>query len=234
MTLTLRGLSSMATKELLTELGAALRRRSQLVEFESAGGLEVARNIRAGAHADLAVLGSEQMADLDAEGHLVPGTLRPLFVSDVMAAVPERAAPIPLSSEDDLRAALIGAGRIACSTGPSGTALVELLERWNLSEIVAPKLVRAEPGKPVANLLLSGAADLGFQQRSELANVAGVRVLGALPGAAAIRSTFDGAVLARSTNKAQAQDVLRFLGSDEADELVRAAGMAPADLRDSA
>ena len=228
MTSPLRGLSSMATKELLAELTGALRRGSLSVRFESAGGLDVVRTIREGMDADLAVLDSEQLADLDVEGHVEPGTLQPLFVSDVVVATTEQGSPIPLSNEDDLRAALLGADRIAYSTGPSGTGLLELVERWNMQAIVRPKLVRAEPGTPVGRLLTSGDADLGFQQRSELSKVAGVRVLGALPGTAAIRSTFSGAVLARSSNKGQARDVLGFLGSPDAEELVRAAGMAPA------
>jgi molybdate transport system substrate-binding protein len=220
------GLSSMATKGLLADLSVAWQRHSSLsVRFESAGGVEVARNIRGGAQADLAVLSEQAMSDLDADGFLAGATLRPLFVSDVVAAAPDGVAPKALSTEDDLRAALIGAERIAYSTGPSGTALVNLIERWELSKIVQPKLVQARPGTPVGYLLAGGEADLGFQQRSELSDVAGIRVLGPLPGAAAIRSTFSGAVLARSMNSELARDVLGFLRSEDAEEHVLAAGM---------
>jgi molybdate transport system substrate-binding protein len=139
--------------------------------------------------------------------------------------VPQDAAPVPLSTEEDLRAALINADRIAYSTGPSGKAVVDLIERWQLAEVVQFKLRRARPGTPVASLLARGEADLGFQQRSELSALAGIRVLGTLPGAAAIRSTFSGAVLARSTNTVTAREVLRFLSSKDAEELVLAAGM---------
>ena len=49
---------------------------------------------------------AKRWLDLDADGLFEPGTLRALFVSDVVAAVPEDAASVPLSTEDDLRAAL--------------------------------------------------------------------------------------------------------------------------------
>jgi molybdate transport system substrate-binding protein len=221
----------MATKGLLDDLSDALQRhRSLSVHFESAGGIEVARNIRAGSHADLAVLSAEEMLDLDADGLFGNGTLRPLFVSDVVAAVRENAtledaASVPLSTEADLRAALTSAGRIAYSTGPSGKALVDLIKRWDLAEVVQHKLLQAPPGTPVASLLTRGEADLGFQQRSELSDLIGIRVLGSLPGAAAIRSTFSGAVLARSTNPESAREVLRFFASTDAEQHVRAAGM---------
>jgi molybdate transport system substrate-binding protein len=229
-----RGLSSMATKALLADLCDALwRRRTLSVQFESAGGIEVARSIRAGAKADLAVLSEEEMSDLAADALFEPGTLQPLFVSDVVAAVPEDLAAVPLATEKDLRAALVGAGRIAYSTGPSGKALRDLIERWDLVGVVEHKLVQARPGTPVASLLAEGGADLGFQQRSELSDLARIRVLGPLPGAAAIRSTFSGAVLARSTNSDSAREVLSFFGSKDAEEHVLAAGMMIATVRPS-
>jgi molybdate transport system substrate-binding protein len=216
----------MATRGLLADLSDALRRhRALAVDFDSGGGIEVARDIRAGAQADLAVLSGEEMSDLDADGLFEPGTLMALFVSDVVAAVPGRAARVPLSTETDLRAALLGAGHIAYSTGPSGKALVDLIERWELVDDVEHKLVQARPGMPVGRLLTSGEADLGFQQRSELSDLAGIRVLGPLPGVAATRSTFSGAVLARSTNRQSAREVLRFLRSKDAEGYVVAAGM---------
>jgi molybdate transport system substrate-binding protein len=219
----------MATKSLLADLSDALqRRRSLLMHFESAGGVQVARQIRAGAQADIAVLSRDQMAGLDADGLFEDGTLRPLFVSDVVAAIAENAASVTLSTEADLKAALLGAGQIAYSTGPSGKALIDLLERWELVEAVQPRLVQARPGITVGSLLAGGAADLGFQQRSELTELAGIRVLGPLPGTAAIRSTFSGAVLARSTNKAPARTALQFFTSKEAEKHVIAAGMTTA------
>lgn len=223
------GLCSMATRGLLAGLEEALERRLSLeVHFEPAGGVEVVGDIRAGVDADLAVLGEDQMADLDGDGLLLPGTLRPLFVSDVVAAVAEGAAPLALSTEEDLRVAFAGARRIAYSTGPSGQALLDLLERWELAADIRPKLVRAAPGRPVGTMLTDGEADLGLQQRSELSGLAGVRVLGPLPGAAALRSTFSGAVLARSTNVQSARAVLGFLASEEVVERVEVAGMSRA------
>jgi molybdate transport system substrate-binding protein len=222
----LRGLSSMATKGLLADLADALRQQVSLsVQFESAGGVEIARNIRAGTPADLAILSRETMSDLAHDGLLAAGTLRPLFVSDVVAATPDDGAAAPFSTEEDLRTALVDAGRIAYSTGPSGEALVDLIDRWELAEVVRPKLVQAKPGTPVASLLAAGKADLGFQQRSELTGLAGIRVLGPLPGAAAIRSTFSGAVLARSGKWEAAGEVLDFLGSEHAEERALAAGL---------
>ncbi|GAA4988449.1 hypothetical protein GCM10025734_14050 [Kitasatospora paranensis] len=146
------GLSSMATRQLLAELSAHIRRaHGTAVRFESAGGVEVARRVREGAEGDLLVLADDALARLAGEGHLLADTLRPLWVSQVVAAVPA-GSPVPaLDSESDLRAVLLAARRIAYSTGPSGTALVDLTARLGLSEVLAPRLVQAPPGcRPAA------------------------------------------------------------------------------------
>ncbi|MFD9125648.1 substrate-binding domain-containing protein [Kitasatospora sp. NPDC059571] len=223
------GLSSMATRQLLAELCGRLRSdRGTAVRFESAGGVEVVRRVREGAAADLLVLSEDALAALEREGHLAAGTLRPLWVSQVVAAVPNGSPAPALDSAADLRAALLAARRIAYSTGPSGTALVDLTARLGLADVLAPRLVQAPPGVPAGSLLASGAADLAFQQHSELMDLPGVTVVGPLPGDTAISTTFSGAVLTASTEPARAARVLGLLGSDEASAAARAKGMRPA------
>ncbi|MFJ6728152.1 substrate-binding domain-containing protein [Streptomyces sp. NPDC091281] len=225
----LSGLSSMATRPVLADLAAHLRdAHGVAVRFEAAGGVETARRVREGAAADLLVLASGALAKLAAEGFVVPGTVTPLWLSQVVAAVPE-GAPVPvLGSAAELRAALLSAGRIAYSTGPSGTALVELIARLGLTDALRDRLVRAAPGVPVGSLLADGGAELAFQQHSELADLAGVTVVGPLPGDTAITSAFDGAVLTASAAPDRARDALALLRSGRASELAAARGMRAA------
>jgi molybdate transport system substrate-binding protein len=223
------GLSSMATRSLLADLGLAIERRHGIaVDFTSSGGVEVAQRVRAGARADLVVLAADVMDTLASDGLLLPSTLRPLFVSPVVAAVPAGATAPALATEDDARAAVANAGRIGYSTGPSGSAVLALLERWDLGQDLQDRLVQAPPGVPVAALLASGQADLGFQQLSELMQAPGVRVLGPLPGVAAISSTFSGAVLATSTRAKLAAKVLVLLSEGAVAATVTSHGMAVA------
>lgn len=223
------GLSSMATRPVLAELCEHLRLAHGIgVRFEAAGGVETARRVRGGAGADLLVLADGALAELDASGHLLGGTRRPLWVSSVVAAVPE-GAPVPaFGSESDLRAALLSARGIAYSTGPSGTSLVALIARLGLAGPLGERLVQAPPGVPAGSLLSSGRADLAFQQHSELMDVPGVVVIGPLPGDTAISSVFGGAVLASSTRPHRAREVLDLLGSDAASGIARTRGMRAA------
>jgi len=219
----------MATRLLLADLAEQVGRDHGLdVAFESGGGVEIARRVREGAEADVLVLAHDALRSLEDDGHVVAGTVRPLFVSDVVAAVPA-SAPLPaLAVESDLSEALLAATKVAYSTGPSGTALLDLVKQWYLEDEVGPKLVQAPPGVPVGTFLAEGHADLAFQQRSELTGVPGVAIVGPLPGTAAIRSTFSGGVLTSSAQPELAERVLELLRSDDAASVIRERGMEPA------
>lgn len=219
----------MATRPILAELCAHLRLADGTrIRFESAGGVEIARRVREGAEADLLVLAADAVTALEGAGHVVPGTARPLWVSQVVAAVPADAPAPALDTVDDLRAALTSATAIAYSTGPSGTALLDLLHRLALADTLADRMVQAPPGVPAGSLLASGRADLAFQQHSELMDLPGVAVLGPLPGDTAITSLFGAAVLATTTAPARAREALALLTGDEATRRAAARGMARA------
>ncbi len=110
-----------------------------------------------------------------------------------------------------LRGALRAASRIGYSTGPSGTALLRLIEQWDLSDELHGRLVQACPGIPVARSLTDGDVDLGFQQLSELVGADGVRILGTLPADCAIDTVFAGAVASAAADPGAAAEMLEFL-----------------------
>lgn len=231
------GLSSMATRPILAELSQWIGRAHGIaVRFGSAGGVEVARRVREGLVADVLVLADDALAALAVEGQVLAGTVRPLWISPVVAAVPQdAAAAVPdLDSPAGLRNALLTARRIAYSTGPSGTAVLDLIARLGLADTLRERLVQAPPGVPVGSMLASGDADLAFQQHSELMGLPGVGVIGPLPGDAAITSTFSGAVMATSSRPTRALDVLALLGTDEASAVARARGMRAPDRAEGA
>ncbi|GGL33622.1 substrate-binding domain-containing protein [Phycicoccus endophyticus] len=223
----LRLLSSRAPERLLDAATDHLHREHGLtVRTASAGGVEVARRMRRGEPVDLVVLAEDALRGLSTEGSVHPATVTALFTSDAVLAVRSSAQPPPLRTLAQLRDVLRSADGVAYSTGPSGTALVARLEEWGLAGTL--RLVQAPPGVPVGRLLAQGVAEVGVQQRSELTGIEGVRVVGPLPGPAALTTTFAGAVAAGSAHPALAERVLALLAGDELSHLVRAHGMLPA------
>lgn len=225
----LAGISSMATRAILAELAPAFERQCGLaVAFESVGGVDAARRVAAGEPFDVAVLAREAIDRLIAAGRIVAGSAVDLARSVVAVAIGAGAPRPDIGSEEALRRAVLAARTVGYSTGPSGTALGRLFERWGIAGEIADRIVVAPPGVPVGALVARGEVALGFQQLSELLDVPGIEVLGPLPTAVQIVTVFSAGVCAGSKQPDAARRLLEFLRSPAADQIKRRQGMAPA------
>ncbi len=223
----LKLLSSMATREVLRDLAARYRESTGVeVAAEAAGGVDVAKRVERGEAIDVVVLASNVIDKLIAAGKALPGA-HALVRSPTAVAVRAGAPIPPIATEEELKRAVLAARSLSYSTGPSGAHLEHTFERWGILAEVRQRIVVAPPGTPVASLVASGAAELGFQQWSELRDVAGVRVLGPLPPAIQMITTFSGAVATASARPADARALLDFLASPDAADTKRRFGMDP-------
>lgn len=230
MSTALKGISSMATRQVLTELAQAWQAQGgQAVQIESVGGVDAAQRVQAGDEAfDLVFLASNAINKLQAAGRVIEGSKVDLVLSSTAVAVPAGAALPDIASEEAVRAAVLAAPSIGFSTGPSGVALQKLFERWGIAEEIKPRLVQARPGVPVGSMVASGEAALGFQQLSELIHVEGIQIVGNLPAAIAIDTVFSAGVVTGSAHADVAQRLLAFMAAPEAAEAKRRQGMEPA------
>jgi molybdate transport system substrate-binding protein len=223
------GISSMATKAVLADLANAYEARSRhVIVIESVGGVDAVKRVQAGEPFDVVVLASDAIDTLLAAGHLVAGSQVDLARSGVAVAVPAGAPRPEIASEDALRRAVEAAPTIGYSTGPSGLALAKLFERWGITERIRDRIVTPRPGVSVGSLIARGEIALGFQQLSELIHVGGVDVLGPLPAAIQIVTTFSAAVGARARQPDEARALLSFLASPAATDAKRRQGMKAA------
>jgi len=122
---------------------------------------------------------------------------------------------------------VLASSSVGYSTGPSGTALLKLFERWGIAERIKDKLIQARPGVPVGSLVARGEVALGFQQASELMHLQGIDMLGPLPPAAQIITTFSAAVCATSAQPEIARQLLAFMAAPQSAEAKRRLGMEP-------
>lgn len=225
----LRGISSMATRQVLGELASAWQQRSGgEVHFEAVGGVDAARRVQAGEPFDVVVLASDAIDKLQADGAVAAGSKVDLVRSPVAVAVRAGAVRPEIGTEDDLRRAVLAAATIGYSTGPSGVALLRLFDRWGIAGEVQQRLVQAPPGVPVGSLVANGEVSLGFQQLSELIHLAGIEIVGQLPQAVQIITTFSGALCAGSPNAHAVRDLLAFMAAPEAAAVKRRHGMESA------
>lgn len=225
----IRGISSMATRQVLAQLVADFAQQlGQQAVIESVGGVDAAKRAAAGEAFDVVILASNAIDKLLASGHLLPGSKVDWVQSGVAMAV-RAGAPLPdLSSPDALREAVLAAHSISVSTGPSGVALNQLFERWGIAEQIASRMVQAPPGVPVGSLVAKGEVALGFQQLSELLHVQGITIVGPLPPAIQITTTFSAGIGAQSKHVDVARALLAYLASPQAEDAKRQQGMEPA------
>jgi molybdate transport system substrate-binding protein len=220
------GLCSMATRHILADLaGVYEASHGTRVEIRSMGGVEAAKLVRAGEATDVVILASKVMASLEAEGHLAKGDTKDFARSEIGLAVRAGLAPPSVADEQAVKQAMGDARKICYSTGPSGDHLKALCEKWAIP--LARTLV-APPGVPVATLVASGDADLGFQQLSELIGQPGIEVVGPLPPEIQAVTVFSAGISIISRDPEAARLLIAYLASVEADGAKRRHGMQPA------
>lgn len=223
------GISSMATRALLAELSQAYEQRSgTAVSIESVGGVDAAKRVQDGEAFDVVVLAADAVAKLVDAGRVLAGSVVDLVHSGVSVAVKAGAPQPDLANEDSVKAAVLAAKSIGYSTGPSGTALLKLFERWGLLPQLEGRLVQARAGVPVGALVANGVVELGFQQRSELIHMQGITLVGDLPTAIRIDTIFSAGICTACAQPEAARALLAFMASPDTADAKRRQGMEPA------
>jgi molybdate transport system substrate-binding protein len=207
----LKLLSSMAAREVLAELVKGFTAASgQPVQAEAAGGVDVAKRVQGGEDVDVVVLSDTAIDKLIASGSLRPGRVD-LVKSGVAIAVRSGTSQPDISTEAAVKAAVSSASSVSYSTGPSGVYLEQLFARWGILDSLRPRIVVPPPGIAVGSLVADGRAALGFQQLSELLNVAGIEVLGPLPATIQTITTFSAGISVRCEQPQLAAQLLEYL-----------------------
>jgi molybdate transport system substrate-binding protein len=222
----LKLLSSMATRELLNELTSQYERATaQPVIAEAAGGVDVAKRVRAGEAVDVVVLSSTAIDSLVAAGSLLPESRVDLVESGVAIAVRAGASQPDVTSESALKQAVLSAKTLSYSTGPSGVYLEKLFERWGILQQIRGRIVVPPPGVPVGSLVAGGTVELGFQQLSELMTLPGITVIGPLPPEIQTITIFSGGISAGCDRPESGRALLDYMASPSMSSIKKRHGM---------
>lgn len=192
-----------------------------------AGSSALARQIQAGAPADIFISASVDWMDaVEASGDLREGTRRELLGNTlVLVAHGADAAPVEIAPGFDL-AGLLGDERLAMAlvdsvpAGVYGKAALTSLGVW---EAIAPKVAQSDNVRAALALVATGEAPYGIVYASDAVAEQGVSVVATFPADSHAPIVYPAAVLADSQNP-RAEAFLDFLEGEEARALFRAEG----------
>jgi molybdate transport system substrate-binding protein len=221
-------ISTTSAKEALIEIVPLFERESgdKLIMTYGSGPV-LADKLRSGLAGDLFIGPDEFNKPLIKEGKLLDGSSVPFALSGSGVAVRAGAPKPDISTPEKFKAALLAAKSVSYSGGASGIQFVDSLERLGIADAVKAKLVQPKPGELVGSLVARGGAEIGVQQFSELLPVAGIEIVGPLPGDVQKMNVYAISVMPTSTQREAGQAFALFMRSEAARAILEKKGLDP-------
>jgi molybdate transport system substrate-binding protein len=180
-----------------------------------------------GEPADVLIMVGYALGDLINKGKVVADSRVDLVTSPIGLAVRAGAPKPDISSSDALKRALLAAKSVAYSDSASGVYVsTEMFQKLGIADEMKGK-ARAIPAEPVAGVVASGDAEIGFQQISELLPVPGVDIVGQLPADVQKITVFSAGIAAVSKEPDAGKALIKFLASPAAAPAIIKSGMEP-------
>jgi molybdate transport system substrate-binding protein len=187
---------------------------------------KLVQSLAAGQPADMVIVTSEVLQQLEKEGRLAPQSGRPIARVGIGVAV-HRSAPSPdISTPEAFKRTLLAAKSIVYidpKTGTSGKHVAEILSRLGIADEVNRK-ARLGQGGYIVEPVGRGEIELGIHQISEILPVKGVKLVGELPRELQKYTVYVAAPVPGSAKGALVQELIGHLRSTSARERLAQAG----------
>jgi molybdate transport system substrate-binding protein len=201
-----------------------------VVDNDTAGGLQ--KRIEGGEAFDVAVITPAVVDDLAGKGKIASGSRVNLATVGIGVVVKEGAPSPDVSTVEAFKNALLAAKSVAyidpASGGSSGIYIDKLLERLGIADQIRPK-AKLKKGGHVADLVVSGEAELGLHQISEIVPVKGAVLVAPLPKEIQNTTTYAAGLSASPQNKETAQALIKMFSGRDAAAVLKSKGMEPAN-----
>jgi molybdate transport system substrate-binding protein len=225
----------MTTLKVYCTIGMQAAVEQMLPQLEAASGCTLAftwatapmlvRRLQAGEKTDVMILNRAGIETMVKEGRIATGSPTKLAGSPVALAVKAGAPRPDVSTPAALKQALLDAKSISytdpAAGGASGVYFAQLIERLGIAKEVNAKNTFPPAGGFSGALLLTGQAEIAVQQKPELLHIAGIEIIGQLPGELNMVTVFAGGIETTSPNTAAAKKLIAFLQSPEATAILR-------------
>ncbi len=192
---------------------------------------QLKKRIEGGEAFDLLVITPAVVDEMIASGKLVAGSHINLASVGVGVVVKEGAPKPDIGTVDKFKQALLTAKSVAyidpASGGSSGIYVDKLLVKLGIADQIKPK-AKLKQGGHVADLIVSGEAELGIHQISEIVPVKGAALVGPLPKEIQNTTTYAAGLSASAKSKDAAEALIKALSGPAAAAVLKSKGMEPA------
>jgi molybdate transport system substrate-binding protein len=180
-----------------------------------------------GEPADVLIMVGYALGDLAKQGKVVAGSSVDLVTSAIGIAVKSGAPKPDISSADAVKRALLAAKSVAYSDSASGVYVsTEMFAKLGIADAMKDK-ARKIPATPVGETVARGEAEIGFQQIAELRPVAGIDIVGPLPGDLQKITVFSAGIATGSREPDAGRALIKFLASPAARDAIVKSGLEP-------
>jgi molybdate transport system substrate-binding protein len=231
----LKVLSAIGMQSVLEDLGPKFERATGhklAISFATAGA--AVKRAQGGEAADVVIATRQGIDGLVKNGKAAADNVTALASAGISVAIRKGAPKPDVSSPDALKRTLLGAKSISyvdpASGGASGIHFAKVLDRLGIANEMKSKTVFPNPRTPaeVGALVANGEAEIGVHIIVELISVAGIDIVGPLPGDLQNTIVFAAAVMASAKDAEAAKALVNFLRTPEAVAVTKAKGMEPA------
>ena len=192
------------------------------------------KRVQDGETADVVIIPRQGIDTLVKDGKAVADNVTVLARAGIVVAVRKGAPKPDISSPDALKRTLLAAKSIAyvdpASGGASGIHFATVLDRLGIANEMQAKTVFPNPKTPAAVgvLVANGEAEIGVHIIQEVLSVAGIDVVGPLPGDLQNTIVFAAAIMASAKDAEASKALVNFLRTPEAAAVIKTKGMEPA------
>jgi molybdate transport system substrate-binding protein len=200
-----------------------------VVDNDTAGALK--KRIEGGEAFDVAVITPVVVDDLTGKGKLAAGSRVDLARVGVGVMVKQGAPKPDIATVEAFKQTLLSAKTVAyidpASGGSSGAYLEKLFAQLGIADQIRAK-AKLKRGGYVADLIVSGEAELGLHQISEIVPVKAVTLVGPLPKEIQNFTTYAAGLSPVTKNKDAAAAFIKALSGPAAAAVLKEKGMEPA------
>jgi molybdate transport system substrate-binding protein len=181
--------------------------------------------IKNGETADLAIMGTTTLDELEKLGKIAAGSRRILSRCGVGVGVRAGAPKPDIGTVEAFKRMLLNAKSVAFTqNGASGIHFAGLIERLGIAAEVKAKAA-TRPGGLIAELVAAGEAEIAVQQIPEIMAVPGIELVGPLPRELQKVTVSGAGVFADSKQPEAARVLLEFLSTPAAARVMKAKGL---------